>query len=76
MADQNLVNAIITAGALAAGGVILGGAAVGAGIGNGLAGSKLVAGVARQPEAANRLLQRASGATNSFDRSDHPPSPM
>lgn len=57
MADQNLVNAIITAGALAAGGVILGGAAVGAGIGNGLAGSKLVEGVARQPEAANRLLQ-------------------
>ncbi|CAM3854925.1 hypothetical protein TSST111916_10590 [Tsukamurella strandjordii] len=76
MVDQNLVNAIITAGALAAGGVILGGAAVGAGIGNGLAGSKLVEGVARQPEAASRLLQRASGATNSFDCSDHPPSSM
>ncbi|ADG78899.1 ATP synthase F(0) sector subunit c OS=Tsukamurella paurometabola (strain ATCC 8368 / DSM / CCUG 35730 / CIP 100753 / JCM 10117 / KCTC 9821 / NBRC 16120/ NCIMB 702349 / NCTC 13040) OX=521096 GN=Tpau_2292 PE=3 SV=1 [Tsukamurella paurometabola] len=57
MADQNLVNAIITAGALGAGGMILGGAAVGTGIGNGVAGARLVEGVARQPSAANRLLQ-------------------
>ncbi|KXP15090.1 F0F1 ATP synthase subunit C [Tsukamurella pseudospumae] len=56
MADQNLVNAIISAGALAGGGIIMGGAAVGADIGDGLAGAKLVEGIARQPEAQSRLL--------------------
>ncbi|MCA0158983.1 MULTISPECIES: F0F1 ATP synthase subunit C [Tsukamurella] len=57
MADQNLVNAIITAGALGGGGLIMAGGAIGAGIGNGTAGAKLVEGIARQPEAASRLLQ-------------------
>lgn len=44
-ADPDLVNAIISAGALVGGGLIMCGAAVGAGIGDGMAGSKLVEGV-------------------------------
>jgi F-type H+-transporting ATPase subunit c len=48
--------ALITAGALIGGGLIMGGGAIGAGIGNGLAGSQVVAGVARQPEAYGRLI--------------------
>ena len=43
-------------GALIGGGLIMGGGAIGAGIGNGLAGSQLVAGIARQPEAQGRLM--------------------
>lgn len=49
-------NAVEYAGALIGGGLILGGGAIGAGIGDGLAGSQLVAGVARQPEAQGRLM--------------------
>lgn len=49
-------HAVTTAGALIGGGLILGGGAIGAGIGDGLAGSQLVAGVARQPEAQGRLM--------------------
>jgi F-type H+-transporting ATPase subunit c len=56
MADPALVNAIITAGALTGGGLLMAGGAVGAGIGDGLAGAQLVAGVARQPEAQARLF--------------------
>lgn len=55
-ADPDLVNAIISAGALVGGGLIMCGAAVGAGIGDGMAGSKLVEGVGRQPEAQARLM--------------------
>lgn len=55
-ADPELVNAIITVGALAGGGLMMAGGAVGAGIGDGLAGAQLVAGVARQPEAQARML--------------------
>ena len=38
-------------GGLIGGGLALGGGAVGAGIGDGIAGSSLIQGVARQPEA-------------------------
>ena len=51
MADPQIVM-----GALIGGGLILGGGAIGAGIGDGLAGSKLIEGVARQPEAQSRLF--------------------
>ncbi|MHB8294763.1 MAG: ATP synthase F0 subunit C [Acidimicrobiales bacterium] len=37
-------------------GLALGGGAVGAAIGDGLAGSQTIAGVARQPEAQGRLM--------------------
>jgi F-type H+-transporting ATPase subunit c len=51
-----LPQAIETAGAYIGGGLVLGGGAAGASIGDGLAGSQLVAGVARQPEAQGRLF--------------------
>ncbi|HET9141172.1 F0F1 ATP synthase subunit C [Actinophytocola sp.] len=54
MADTG--DAIITAGAYIGGGLALAGGAAGASIGDGLAGSQLVAGVARQPEAQGRLF--------------------
>jgi F-type H+-transporting ATPase subunit c len=41
--------------ALLAGAVTLAGGAIGAGIGNGLAGAQFIAGIARQPEAQARL---------------------
>lgn len=41
--------------ALLAGAIVLAGGAIGAGIGDGLAGSQFIAGVARQPEAQARL---------------------
>ena len=47
--------AIELAGGLIGGGVALGGGAIGAAVGDGLAGSQLIAGVARQPEAQSRL---------------------
>ncbi|MFG1797593.1 ATP synthase F0 subunit C [Nocardia altamirensis] len=46
---------IIQAAALLGGGLIMLGGAIGAGFGNGMAGSALITGVARQPEAENRL---------------------
>ncbi|HEY5334489.1 MAG TPA: F0F1 ATP synthase subunit C [Mycobacteriales bacterium] len=55
-ADPQLVTAIKTAGGLIAGGLALGGGAIGAAIGDGLAGSATIAGVARQPEAQSRLF--------------------
>jgi F-type H+-transporting ATPase subunit c len=55
-ADPELVRAIITAGALAGGGVMMAGGAIGAGIGDGMAGAQLVAGVARQPVAQQRMF--------------------
>ena len=47
--------AIELAGAFVGGGLALGGGAIGAGIGDGLAGSSYIEGVARQPEAQGRL---------------------
>jgi F-type H+-transporting ATPase subunit c len=55
MADTTQ-QAIQLAGALIGGGLMLGGGAVGAAIGDGLAGSQTIAGVARQPEAQSRLF--------------------
>lgn len=43
------------AGALIGGGLALGGGAIGAGIGDGIAGNSLIQGVARQPEAQGQL---------------------
>ena len=50
-----LDSAIKTAGAFVGGGLALAGGAIGAGIGDGLAGSSYIQGVARQPEAQGRL---------------------
>ncbi len=46
----------IAAAALIGGGLIMGGGAIGAGIGDGIAGNALVSGIARQPEAQGRLF--------------------
>ena len=43
-------------GAMIGGGLALGGGAIGAAIGDGLAGSQTIAGVARQPEAQGQLF--------------------
>ncbi len=48
--------AVKTAGAFIGGGLALGGGAIGAAIGDGLAGSSTIQGVARQPEAQGRLM--------------------
>ena len=48
--------AVTTAGAMVGGGIALGGGAIGAAIGDGLAGSSTIQGVARQPEAQGRLM--------------------
>ena len=55
MAGQTVAGAIGIAGALVGGGLALGGGAIGAAIGDGLAGSQTIAGIARQPEAQGRL---------------------
>ena len=55
MADPKLDQAIQLAGAMIGGGLLMGGGAVGAAIGDGLAGSQTIAGVARNPEAQGRL---------------------
>lgn len=47
--------AIAVAGAMLAAGLALGGGAIGAAIGDGLAGNATIAGVARQPEAQGQL---------------------
>ena len=44
------------AGAMIGGGLLLGGGAIGAAVGDGLAGSATINGVARQPEAQSRLF--------------------
>lgn len=46
---------IKTAGALIGAGLALGGGAIGAAIGDGLAGNATIAGIARQPEVQGRL---------------------
>lgn len=48
--------AVTTAGAFVGGGIALAGGAIGAAIGDGLAGSATISGVARQPEAQSRLF--------------------
>jgi F-type H+-transporting ATPase subunit c len=53
-ADIN--GAITTAGAMIGGGLALAGGAIGASIGDGLAGASTIQGVARQPEAQSRLM--------------------
>ena len=55
MAASNIDSAIKLAGAFVGGGLALGGGAIGAAIGDGLAGSSYIQGVARQPEAQGRL---------------------
>ncbi|ROZ88003.1 F0F1 ATP synthase subunit C [Gordonia sp. OPL2] len=55
-ADPDLLNAIVRTGAMVGAGMMLAGGAIGAGIGDGLAGSQFVAGVARQPEAQSRMF--------------------
>jgi F-type H+-transporting ATPase subunit c len=56
LADTNTIeSAVKTAGAFVGGGLALGGGAVGAAIGDGMAGGNLIASVARQPEAQGRL---------------------
>ena len=52
---QTTQQAIQLAGAMIGGGLALGGGAIGAAIGDGLAGSQTIAGIARQPEAQSRL---------------------
>lgn len=54
--DAELTAAITTAGAYIGGGLALAGGAIGAAIGDGLAGGQVIAGVARQPEARGRLF--------------------
>lgn len=49
-------SAVQLAGAFVGGGLALGGGAIGAAIGDGLAGSATISGVARQPEAQSRLF--------------------
>ena len=49
-------HAVQLAGALVGGGLALGGGAIGAAVGDGLAGSATIAGVTRQPEAQGRLF--------------------
>jgi F-type H+-transporting ATPase subunit c len=55
MAVDVTTKSITLAGAFIGGGMALGGGAIGAAIGDGLAGSSLIQGVARQPEAQGRL---------------------
>ena len=54
--DPGLDHAISLAGARVGGGLLRGGGAIGAAIGDGMAGSQTIAGVARQPEAQGRLF--------------------
>ncbi|HEY1667619.1 MAG TPA: F0F1 ATP synthase subunit C [Trebonia sp.] len=56
MAATDMEKAIEAAGAFIGGGLLLGGGAIGAAIGDGLAGSATITGVARQPEAQTRLF--------------------
>ena len=55
MADTSMADAVKMAGAMVGAGLALGGGAVGASVGDGLAGSQTIAGIARQPEAQGRL---------------------
>src|ERR1035441_3804403 len=58
MANTDTVaSAVRIAGALVGGGLALGGGAIGAAIGDGLAGSQTIAAIARQPEIENKARQ-------------------
>lgn len=50
MATNDIEGAVRIAGALVGGGLALGGGAIGAAVGDGLAGSQTIAAIARQPE--------------------------
>ena len=50
MANTDIGSAVRIAGALIGGGLALGGGAIGAAVGDGLAGSQTIAAIARQPE--------------------------
>ena len=52
----NIESAVKAAGAFVGGGLALAGGAIGAAIGDGLAGAQTIAGVARQPESRGRLM--------------------
>lgn len=54
MAD--IGSAVTMAGAFVGGGLAMGGGAIGASIGDGVAGSALLNGITRQPEAQGRLI--------------------
>jgi F-type H+-transporting ATPase subunit c len=54
--DFFMENAIMVAGALIGAGIIMGLAAIGAGLGDGLVTSKFIEGLARQPEAKNVMF--------------------
>ena len=56
MAADTIEGAVRVAGALVGGGLALGGGAIGAAVGDGLAGSATINGVARQPEAQGRFF--------------------
>jgi F-type H+-transporting ATPase subunit c len=53
---DDIASAVRIAGALVGGGLALGGGAIGAAIGDGLAGSQTIAAIARQPEIENFFL--------------------
>jgi F-type H+-transporting ATPase subunit c len=55
VAVTTTADAIKTAGGLIGAGLALGGGAIGAGIGDGIAGNALISGIARQPEAQGQL---------------------
>jgi len=57
MANTDIGSAVRIAGALIGGGLALGGGAIGAAIGDGLAGSQTIAAIARQPEIENKARQ-------------------
>ncbi len=52
--SSSISDAVRNAGALVGGGLALGGGAIGAAIGDGLAGSQTIAAIARQPEIENK----------------------
>jgi F-type H+-transporting ATPase subunit c len=54
MATQTVDTAIRTAGAMIGGGLALGGGAIGAAVGDGLAGSSTISAIARQPEVESK----------------------
>jgi len=56
LAQGSDLDPMVRMGALIGGGILLGGGAIGAAIGDGLAGAQTIAGVARQPEARGRLF--------------------
>ncbi len=56
MAADDTATAISLAGAFIGGGIALAGGAIGAAVGDGLAGSATISGVARQPEARGQLF--------------------